>query len=72
MYLHGSTYRTARLAAPETPAQPNGRTAKELRDSQLRKRLCTCGPDYCGQCRLCDYGQEWLRRHEEEQYAELV
>ena len=64
MYLRGLAYQGASVPRRDTPAL-GGRPAKEMKDSQLKWRMCDCGPDYCDQCGLCDYGKEWLRRHPE-------
>lgn len=39
--------------------------AGKLSNQRLLQHLCTAGPRQCGECRLCSYGREWLRREGE-------
>lgn len=64
LFARSLAYQGARVPRQDKPAE-GGRPAAAMKDSQLKWRMCDCGPDYCGQCGLCDYGKEWLRRHPE-------
>lgn len=44
------------VAAAVSPKKPNGMSGRKL-----ARRLC--GAD-CRNCRICEYGREWLRRQE--------
>lgn len=42
---------------------PGTRSAPELTERELRWRMCSAGPGYCGKCNSrCAYGKEYLRR----------
>lgn len=38
------------------------RTPQQLRDNELRLRLCSMGPEGCPGCLLCGFGQEAAQR----------
>ena len=42
---------------------PGTRYAQDLTEKELRWRMCSAGPGYCGECDSpCAYGKEYIRR----------
>ena len=60
------TYVNCRKPGGDEPYKPNPQYSPErLSNIRLKNRLCASGPKRCSECRGCESGLEWLRRHPE-------
>ena len=48
---------------------PRPDDAEAMTKGQLKKHLCSRGPAMCGECGLCAYGREYVRREREKTLA---
>lgn len=65
IYLKAVAPETGNRSDYDATKLPGVVDAAKLSNQRLMQHLCTAGPRQCAECRLCNYGLEWVRREEE-------
>lgn len=66
--------RATRIKSERKPEESThrNRAARDLTTAELKTRLCSCGPLSCPDCKLCEFGKEYMRRPNDEKEANTM